>query len=162
MATAPPRPALLSCGVLVFAPDGALLLCHLTGTPWWDLPKGVQEPGESEAEAAVREAREECGLLIDPAAWTDLGRFPYRPGKDLHLFALSHPRVALASLSCVSRFTDSRGRVRPEVDAWAWVGPGEVRRRCSPALARVLCERVNLPGAFERVRRGARGAGKPN
>ncbi|MGO8957126.1 MAG: NUDIX hydrolase [Streptosporangiaceae bacterium] len=35
--------------------------------PWWELPGGGIEPGESYQQAAVREVREETGLLISPA-----------------------------------------------------------------------------------------------
>ena len=34
---------------------------------WWELPGGGIEPGESDREAAVREIREETGLVLDPA-----------------------------------------------------------------------------------------------
>jgi len=34
---------------------------------WWGTPGGGVEPGESDLEAAVREVREETGLVIDPA-----------------------------------------------------------------------------------------------
>jgi 8-oxo-dGTP pyrophosphatase MutT (NUDIX family) len=34
---------------------------------WWELPGGGISPGESYREAAVREIREETGLVLDPA-----------------------------------------------------------------------------------------------
>ena len=52
-----------SCGVIVT--DGQrLLLGHATGSPRWDIPKGIAEPGESFAAAAVRELFEEVGILL--------------------------------------------------------------------------------------------------
>ena len=51
---------------------GRVLLFHVL-TPdqapdgWWELPGGGLGPGESYLEAAIREIREETGLLLDPA-----------------------------------------------------------------------------------------------
>jgi 8-oxo-dGTP pyrophosphatase MutT (NUDIX family) len=50
---------------------GRVLLFHVL-TPdeapdgWWELPGGGIDPGETYLEAAVREIREETGLLLDP------------------------------------------------------------------------------------------------
>ncbi len=83
----------LSCGILVLDDRDELLLCHATGTSRWDIPKGRREPGESEIEAAIRETAEESGLRFTPQVLLDLGRFRYRPGKDLHLFATRSEHV---------------------------------------------------------------------
>ena len=43
-----------SCGVIVT--DGErVLLGHATRSPRWDIPKGIAEPGENSADAAVRD-----------------------------------------------------------------------------------------------------------
>lgn len=51
----------LSAGGLVVR-DGEILLISLSDGRRWQLPKGHLEPGESEADAAVREVREETGV----------------------------------------------------------------------------------------------------
>jgi len=51
---------------------GKVLLFHVL-TPdqapdgWWELPGGGIDPGETYLQAAVREIREETGLVLDPA-----------------------------------------------------------------------------------------------
>jgi 8-oxo-dGTP diphosphatase len=52
-------------GVLLRDVNGAVLLVKPTYKPGWEIPGGLVEPDESPREAAVRECREELGLVID-------------------------------------------------------------------------------------------------
>ncbi len=67
----PDRPA--AFGVL--EKDGRIALVEVTKpgyAPWWDLPGGAIDPGESESQALVREFGEETGLAVAPGVF--LGR----------------------------------------------------------------------------------------
>ncbi len=55
-----------SVSVCVRDGQGRVLLQRRTDLGWWNLPGGVMEPGETLAQAAVREIREETGLDIEP------------------------------------------------------------------------------------------------
>ncbi len=134
----------LSCGILVLDDRDELLLCHATGTSRWDIPKGRREPGESEIEAAIRETAEESGLRFTPQVLLDLGRFRYRPGKDLHLFATRSEHVDPARCSCSTQFRDARGRLVPEMDGYAWVAFDEVPRRCAKNMTTLLTRTLSL------------------
>lgn len=132
---------LLSCGVLLFNERDELLLAHATGNRHWDVPKGLAEPGEKPLAAALRETREETGILLDEAGWLDLGRHPYRPGKDLHLFArrVSTTRVVVADCVCTSMFVHARsGRSLPEADSFGWYGLAELQERCARSMSILL------------------------
>ena len=64
--------------VVIVAVEGDLLVCVRQTRPGSDgqtleLPSGKLEPGESAAEAAVRELAEECALRAD--RWRELGSF---------------------------------------------------------------------------------------
>ena len=146
----------LSCAVLLLDEPGQLLLCHVTGTRWWDVPKGLQDPGETPRETAVRELAEETGVVLAPDGLLDLGRIDYRPGKDLHLFAARRRAagdVDLARCRCSSHFPDARtGRLRPEVDAYAWVPFAEVAARCARTMGKLLGETVSLADILRRLR----------
>jgi len=63
--------------LVVRDPAGRVLLGRRSGTAFadglWNLPGGAVKAGEGLAAAAVREAREEVGLRLDPAALRSLG-----------------------------------------------------------------------------------------
>jgi putative (di)nucleoside polyphosphate hydrolase len=142
----------LSAGILVLHDDGALLLAHATGARHWDIPKGLVDDGESPLQAALREASEECGLAFDAAALLELGRYPYRPAKDLHLFATLASHLDPAQCRCTSFFRDRFGRPVPEADAYAWVPFAQLPERCAKSMFKLLSTRLALPDLLERLR----------
>ncbi len=135
------KPLPISCGTLLINPQGQILLCHVTGTRNWDIPKGMQDPGESTLEAAMRELFEEAGLAFDAAAFEDLGVFDYRRDKRLHLYKVKAPAelASLEALKCTSYFPhQTTGAMTPEVDGFMWAGRDEVRTLCWPRMAERL------------------------
>lgn len=142
----------ISHGTLLIDAGAELLLCHATGGRHWDIPKGMATADESSAQAARREAREECGIELDPLALDDLGRFDYRPDKDLWLHAALIERVDPAQCVCSSFFTDRWGHLRPEMDAFRWARFDEVPVLCARNMARVLTESLSLAAVLERLR----------
>lgn len=131
----------LSCGTLVVNPRHELLLCHVTHTPKWDIPKGMLDAGETELEAALRELREETGLAFDAGRLRDLGPFSYRRDKRLHLFMVkSGPELdSLADLHCSTTFPHHvTGAPTPEMDGYRWAARDEVRGLCWPRMGEVL------------------------
>jgi 8-oxo-dGTP diphosphatase len=58
-------------GGLAYDADGRLLLVRRRNDPGrglWSVPGGRVEPGETDAEAVVREMAEETGLVVEPGA----------------------------------------------------------------------------------------------
>jgi 8-oxo-dGTP pyrophosphatase MutT (NUDIX family) len=127
-----------SCGVVVG--DGErMLLGHATRSPRWDIPKGEAEPGEDFVAAAVRELREETGLVVRPEELVALGLHPYRRGKDLALFAwrrreLPDPK----NLVCTSHFALADGTMLPEFDRFGLFAWDEAARRVGKSLAQLF------------------------
>ena len=128
-----------SCGVIIT--DGKrLLLGHATGSPRWDIPKGMAEPGESFAAAAVRELQEETGLSVAETELRPLGVHAYRRGKDLALFCWPSPELPdPKQLTCVSHFPLG-GRMVPEFDRFGLFSHEEAVQRVGKDMARLLSE----------------------
>jgi 8-oxo-dGTP diphosphatase len=59
---APLRPAIVAA--IVTSKDGVLVERRHDGRPLWTFPAGEAEPGESPADTAIRETKEETGLQI--------------------------------------------------------------------------------------------------
>jgi 8-oxo-dGTP diphosphatase len=68
MAPSTPPAPVVAVGVVALDPDGRLLMVERGRPPaagTWSLPGGRVEPGETMAAAAVREAVEETGLVLE-------------------------------------------------------------------------------------------------
>ena len=133
----------VSCGTLVLNPHGQLLLCHVTNTARWDIPKGMQDPGETTLEAAIRELREEAGLVLEAGRFEDLGRFDYRRDKCLHLYLVrvGEELASLDRLVCTSFFPHLvTGEPTPETDGFRWAGRGDIARLCWPRMGQRLLQ----------------------
>lgn len=128
----------VSCGVIVT--DGQqLLLGHASRSPRWDIPKGVAQAGENLSDAAIRELREETGLVVTPSELTYVGTHLYLPGKDLALFTWRLCEMpSLDSLHCASMIERAGYKAVPELDRFG-IFPFDVAlRMVGRNLARVL------------------------
>ncbi len=131
----------ITCGTLIVNPAGQLLLCHVTHTAKWDIPKGMQDPGESTLEAAMRELREEAGIAFPAERFADIGLFDYRPDKRLHLYLVRAGAEldTLDHLACTSFFPhQSSGVATPEVDGYRWAARSQLAALCWPRMAQRL------------------------
>jgi 8-oxo-dGTP pyrophosphatase MutT (NUDIX family) len=142
----------LSCGIVILNEEHEVLLCHVTGRGHWDLPKGGIDPGESPMQAALRETREETGLVLDGDDLLDLGRIHYGERKDLHLFAVRMARFDTAQLSCESEFSERwSGKRLPEMDGYGWFAFERAGALCAPKMGRVLSETIDLAMVLSRL-----------
>lgn len=92
--------------------------------------------------------------MLDSHALIELGRFPYRRDKELHLFAsrLRRAEVALDTLTCTSMFNSYHtGRLIPEMDAYRWATADEVPKYASQSLARLFAQTLTLASIDARL-----------
>lgn len=130
-----------SCGTLILNHRGQLLVCHVTGTRHWDIPKGMRESGESTLAAAKRELREETGLDFAHSAFEEIGGFDYQKHKRLHLYKVRAPENlnCLGHLVCTSYFSHREtGASMPEMDGYAWATRDEIPSLCLLPMAQQL------------------------
>lgn len=118
-------------GAMVFRGQGKdlqILLVRSRRNPSnWIFPKGHVEPGETDAEAALREAREEAGV-----AGTVVG--PIEPDVVYPLDEDDDVRVRYYLVKFTKDVTPAELRER------AWLGPREARRRLTHDAARELLD----------------------
>jgi predicted NUDIX family NTP pyrophosphohydrolase len=143
--------ARLAAGLLLFrhrSPGPEVLLVHLGGPFWarkdlgaWSIPKGEPEPGEALLDTALREFREETGLLPTGHPFP-LGQVKQAGGKVVHAWALEGDFDPATLVSNMYRVETPHGSGRfleyPEVDRAEWFGFPEARRRLLPAQVPLL------------------------
>jgi 8-oxo-dGTP diphosphatase len=97
-----PRPT-VAVAAIVFDADGRVLAIERgepPGVGLWSLPGGKQEPGETLAQAVVREVREETGLDVEVG---ELACVVERMGVDYHYVILDYyARVTGGELAAAS------------------------------------------------------------
>ncbi len=104
----------------LFDEDGRILLVRRSDDGLWCLPCGWVEPGESPAEAAVREAREETGLQVRILRLVDVSTRKPAMGYGPHTaIAVIYLCAAAGGSLCGSHeTTDARYWRIEEVPAW--------------------------------------------
>jgi predicted NUDIX family NTP pyrophosphohydrolase len=135
------RLPITSAGILLYRRRGdalEVLLVHPGGPFWrnkdegaWMIPKGVVEPGEDAAAAALREFEEELGTRPSGTP-RPLCRIRQKGGKWVEAFALEGDLDvnAIVSNHFTVEYPPRSGQLRsfPEVDRAAWFGIDEARR----------------------------------
>jgi 8-oxo-dGTP pyrophosphatase MutT (NUDIX family) len=121
-----------AAGVLFIDALSRVLLVEPNYKPYWDLPGGKAEPGESPRDAAAREVKEELGLLLH------IGRLlvvDFLPGLGY--------RFVFAEGDLLSREQGFQLDTT-ELKSWAFCTPGEQRARQvhAPILSRRVAAAV--------------------
>jgi 8-oxo-dGTP diphosphatase len=99
------------------------------------LPGGKVEPGESGAEAAAREAREEIAIDLDPGSLREL----FTVTEQAH----GEPAGRLVEMTLYAATTPDEPRPSAEVGAIAWVTTVDAGR-CPPAGVATLVQMSSL------------------
>ena len=106
-------------GAAVFDDAGRILLVERADDGTWGLPSGYVDPGESPAETAVRETREETGVEVEVV---DLVDVYYRPPGDRSPHSLASVRYLCerhgGELTTSHETTDVRYWPLDEVPVW--------------------------------------------
>lgn len=128
--------------------DGRLLCARSRGKDSWFVPGGKREAGESDAEALVREVREELSVELRRGSIAPLGVFE----------AQAYGREAGVNVRLTCYTADYDGELRPaaEIEEIAWLGLDE-REQASPATRLVMqwlqengCSRLSTSSSSSR------------
>ena len=144
-------PAPLSAGVLLFRAGGTgtqVLLVRPGGPFWanrrtgaWMIPKGMVEPGEASAEAALREFEEELGTRLTAVPFY-LCRVRQAAGKLVDAFAVEGDLDVAGVVSNCFELEYPRGSGRlqsfPEVEEARWFDMADARREMLPSQLPIL------------------------
>ena len=139
----PPPP---SAGILLFRDGGGtteVLLIKPGGPFWrgkdvgaWMIPKGMIEPGEAPAEAALREFEEETGTRLEAVPFP-LARVRQSGGKTVEAFAvegdLDAATVRSNDFECEWPPRSGRRQSFPEVEKARWMSLAEARAMMLPS-----------------------------
>lgn len=120
----------ISCGVIIIDKETRkLLACHPSMKSYreknWDIAKGHVERNETHVETALRELKEETGIILKPDDLYDCGMFLYTKYKDLHLYVAEY-NVDITKLKC-STYFNFEGRSPLEVDDYRLINDTDTK-----------------------------------
>jgi putative (di)nucleoside polyphosphate hydrolase len=135
-----------SCGVMILNEHNEILMGHVTGQKFNDIPKGMLEEEELPLACALRECHEETSLILQESRMQEIGLQPYNKEKNLHLFlyCVKKEEVIMQSLECKSFFEHFYSKkMVPEVDSFSWVALNEVETMCAKSMGKLLTKLAN-------------------
>jgi 8-oxo-dGTP pyrophosphatase MutT (NUDIX family) len=110
--------------VLLLDPDGRILLLGYDDDlgRYWALPGGGLEPGESHAEAAVREVAEEVGIAIElgPELWTAQRAIVHSGGAFVQYERVWLARVGAEQLAVAARADLAVSHAADDIRGFRW------------------------------------------
>jgi predicted NUDIX family NTP pyrophosphohydrolase len=125
--------------VLLIKPGGPFWQSKDEGA--WMIPKGMVEPGEAPAEAALREFEEETGARIESVPFP-LARVKQSGGKIVEAFAVEGDldASAIRSIEFQIEWPPKSGRIErfPEAEEARWMSISEARSKMLPSQLPLL------------------------
>lgn len=126
---------LLTVG-LILTDGNVFLAVHPTKQLHWDIPKGIQDEGESTLETLKREMKEETGVNLSRYKIVKVGRFPYNKKKDIFIYSIHTNDLPLtATMRCTSTFGP---RQLPEVDDYRYMTYSLAKTTHKPQTIKIL------------------------
>lgn len=127
----------ISAGMIITNKQN-ILIGHVTGNNYYDIPKGLIEDNEAPIDACIRETFEETNILVSEKDLIDLGEYEYIKDKRLHLFLNTVDKFPdLKHLKCVSTF-ERNGMNYPEVDFYKIIDINEIDKYLTKNMVRVV------------------------
>ena len=155
-------PARVSAGLMLYRFRGGEIQVFVAhpGGPFfagkddghWTIPKGEVERGEDLLAAAIREVREETGIVVDPGSkFIALGSIRQKGGKVVHAWAVENDwddAQPIQSNSLTMEWPPDSGRMLefPEVDRAQFFPVAEAKRKLKPAQVELVDRMVEELG----------------
>ena len=112
---------MITCAVVIINKAGDILGCHGYGkaeNTGYDFPKGCADVGETDIEAALRELKEETGLVLQQDQLIDCGVYKHNKEKYIHIFMHKTENMpCIENLVCTSYF-EFKGQSFPEINGF--------------------------------------------
>lgn len=122
---------LIAAGALFLDNQGRILLLRPTYKPYWDIPGGYAEPGESPRAACAREICEELGIQAQVGRLLSVDWAPHPDEGDKMLFVFDAGQLTAEQLAQIT-FQDG------EIAEYAFVEPEHLDQFTIPRLTRRL------------------------
>ena len=119
---------LMTCAVVIINKNGDILGCHGTGKPngqGYDFPKGCADLGESDLQAALRELKEETGIIMSNEELIDCGVYKHNKEKNIHIFMCKTETFPMIEKLKCSTYFEFKGEEFPEVDSYEIIPKSE-------------------------------------
>jgi 8-oxo-dGTP pyrophosphatase MutT (NUDIX family) len=106
-----------------------------------DIPKGNIDEGEIPIQAAIRECKEEAGISLRAADMEMIGKFDYKPEKQLFIFVARIPIPPLNTLKCTSFLPHIRA---PEIVSYRIVPYQDIEEMFFRDLGPIIIKALGL------------------